>query len=461
MKKPVTVLSLLLALAGVLPRAAVAADAPQPLSAQQSLASFDAAWKLVGESPYDVRGKGLDWDAIGTRYRAQAEAVRDREGLHRVINAMLDEIGESHFGLIPATLVELGDSLQQAQEQSAAPIAPGFHDSGIEARIIDDAMRIVRVRADSAGAQAGIRPGWRIETVDGVHLGEALEKLLKLPADHQRLPRQRLEALVRARLGAQSPAAPARLQLRDADDQPHELRLEPGPTPGTLVNVPMLPPLMFHLESSRLGDPGDCVGLIRFNVWAPALAEAFPRALDQVRDCGRLLIDLRGNPGGVIGTAMGVGGWLVETATPLGEIRAGGSAARLPALPRRVGDDGTPREPYTGPLAILIDGHSASTSEVFASGMQVAGRAAIVGTASSGMALPSQIARLPSGDQLLYAVADLVAPDGERLEGRGIQPDISASDSAASLRAGHDRALEAALAWLRAPTPLSPSTAKE
>jgi carboxyl-terminal processing protease len=105
--------------------------------------------------------------------------------------------------------------------------------------------------------------------------------------------------------------------------------------------------------------------------------------------------------------------------------------------------------PYTGPVAVLIDGMSASTSEVFSSGIQEMGRAVIVGERSAGLALPSFIQKLPTGALFQFAIADFKTPKGVLVEGRGVIPDVEVKYDRASLLKGHDAQLEAAVEQIR------------
>ncbi|PJK09874.1 hypothetical protein CO608_03930 [Lysobacteraceae bacterium NML08-0793] len=431
---------------------AVKARQTAKLDSQLATETFDAAWRLVDESPYAVRQRGIDWDAVALRHRPLAARARSMSALRQQIQAMLDEIGESHFNLIPGDAVDIADSSEQT------PPLSGYRDSGLVAGVVEGELAVLRVAEGSPAAAQGILPGWRIERINGSAMAPRLAEIATLEPRARRTALMYFESAIASQLETRAQARKLVLTLRDAQNHPHTLEIVPAPAAGELVDIPLLPPALFQLQQQRLALPdGGCVGLIRFNLWAPALSQAFPKALAEVRECRAIAIDLRDNPGGVIGTAMGVGGYLVTTATPLGYFSAGGTTARLPALPRRVTDDGKPFAPYEGKLAILLNGRSASTSEVFASGMQQAGRATIIGTPSAGMALPSLMNTLPNGDRLLYAVADLTAPNGQRLEGIGITPDIPAPNTFATLHAGHDATLEALRQWLQA----TPTLTKE
>jgi carboxyl-terminal processing protease len=105
-------------------------------------------------------------------------------------------------------------------------------------------------------------------------------------------------------------------------------------------------------------------------------------------------------------------------------------------------------ETYTGPLAVLVDGCSMSTTEILAGGLQDLGRARVFGTPTAGAALPSMVERLPNGDGFQYAFASYVSVGGEHLEGRGVRPDVVVSPVRESLLEGRDAVLDAAVDWI-------------
>ena len=105
-------------------------------------------------------------------------------------------------------------------------------------------------------------------------------------------------------------------------------------------------------------------------------------------------------------------------------------------------------EPFLGPLAILVDGCSASTSEILAGGMKDLGRARIIGTRTAGAALPSVFTRLPDGDGFQYAVANYISEGGQALEGFGVTPDEEVKLTRPQLLEGQDPVLDAAVSWI-------------
>jgi len=140
---------------------------------------------------------------------------------------------------------------------------------------------------------------------------------------------------------------------------------------------------------------------------------------------------------------------LVNEPVLLGQLKREDGRIDFRAFPRSVADDGRRLTPYSGPIAILIDSLSASTSEMFTSGMQALGRARVFGTPSPGMALPAQMLPLPNGDRLMYAFADYIDGRGRRIEGAGVTPDEVIETRRRDLIEGVDPVMDAAIAWLR------------
>ena len=153
------------------------------------------------------------------------------------------------------------------------------------------------------------------------------------------------------------------------------------------------------------------------------VSRQFDEAMDALRDTSGIVIDLRGNPGGVLTMIMGLSGHFLTEPLDLGTITTRDSTLKLVSNPRTVGASGQPVKPFAGPVAILVDEGSYSASEIFSGGMQSIGRARIFGTHTAGGALPAVLERLPSGDVLQYAIGDFVTATGQRIEGRGVVPD--------------------------------------
>jgi len=413
------------------------------MTAEQALADFDSAWSRIANSYYDPEFGGLDWPGVRAELRPRAEAATSLEELREVIGEMLARIGESHFGLIPR---EVADALDPAGGAPSDGLRPG--EVGLELRLVAGRLLVFRVSEQGAAAAAGVRPGWVLKTVGDVPMADlvrAAERAERHVGAHGASWQavRRGESLLRG-----APGSSVVVTFLSAEDQPVVLTLTRVPVSGEAVRLGNLPTFYADLEHRRVEGSDGCVGVIRFNVWMTAMVSPFERAMSELGDCKGIVLDLRGNPGGVGGMVMGVSGYFVDQVLTLGTMRTRSQEIRFVSIPRRVTSDGNPARPFAGALAILTDRYTGSTSELFSVGMQQIGRARLFGETSAGMALPANALRLPSQDVLYHVIADLRAPDGSRIEGRGATPDVPISLTREHLLAGHDAPLEAALTWI-------------
>jgi len=154
-----------------------------------------------------------------------------------------------------------------------------------------------------------------------------------------------------------------------------------------------------------------------------------------------MVLDLRGNSGGLLGMVSGLSGILNRNPQALGFLETRGGRTPLIAFPQKL--------PYQGSLVILIDGSTQSAAEMFAASMQESGRASVIGETSAGNTLPSTIRELPTGALFQYAFANYHTSGGTLLEGHGVVPDLQVKLTRAALLAGHDPQLDAAISKLQ------------
>ena len=215
------------------------------------------------------------------------------------------------------------------------------------------------------------------------------------------------------------------------------------------MTVGNLPTMYVRVNNETRTTPsGKTAGFVGFNVWMTAVDRPFQEAIDQHRGAAGIVLDLRGNPGGLAAMMMGIAGHFVSEPLPLGVMKTRDNELKFPVNPRRVSAAGQPVQTYAGPVAILVDGLSGSASECFTGGMQSLKRVRVFGQRSMGAALPSQFDRLPNGDVFIHATGDFVTGDGTRLEGRGVIPDQEVPLTRKALLAGQDSPLQAALEWI-------------
>ncbi|MEP7382710.1 MAG: S41 family peptidase [Gemmatimonadota bacterium] len=405
-----------------------------------AVATADSAWSRIAQSYYDTTFHGNDWSAVRRELRARAERAHSMAEVRSAIEAMFARLGESHFALIPSDAVA---------GFSDAPVeGEAIGDVGIELRRLDGAVVVSRVIDGSAAAFAGIHPGWTLERLGDVDVAAFTRERLRVPAGSaRRLAELQLPLALMGRAQG-TVGSLLQLVLRDGEGVERRVMVRRRAVEGEVVRFGHLPPLLVRVESERHDDASGCVGVLRFNVWMTPVMPRVDEAMVAFQGCRGVVLDLRGNVGGVAAMVMGLGGYFLDSVSSLGTMTTRGGTLRYVSNPRRSDRQGRPLAPFAGPVAILVDGLSVSTSEIFAAGLQVLGRARIFGEATAGQALPSMISQLPNGDVMQYVVADFTAPDGRRIEARGVTPDERVVLRRKALLEGRDEGMEAARKWI-------------
>lgn len=426
-------------------RAAAEAAAAAPVTRALALETFDSAWTRIRNLHFDSTFGGLDWNAVRTELRPRAAQVHTTGELRKLLTELIARVGVSHYGLIPLEYSASFDPQRNGKEAREI-----IGDAGVELRAVGDDVVVWRTAPEGPAAGSSLTPGTIILGIDGFDVTAGLRNRHALATPHeQQLALTRVLYGVNRMLEGEAGDS-VNLRIRTPNG-PRSITVRLRPTPGQLVKFGNLPPSMVSVRQSVIagGGAGDgCVGLISFTSWMAPLAGAIDKAVDAVRHCQGIIIDLRGNPGGVGGMVMGVGGYFVDSIKPLGTMKLRGNELKFVVNPRRVDPRGQPVQVYAGPLAILVDAMTASTSEIFAAGMQAIGRARVFGELTAGQALPALASKLPNGDVLMHAIADYLVVDGSRIEGRGVIPDEVVPLTIGDLAAGRDAPLQAALNWI-------------
>ncbi len=246
--------------------------------------------------------------------------------------------------------------------------------AGMEVERGDDGGRhVVDVYARSPAARAGILVGDRIASVDGDPDGS-----------------------IRGRAGTTVEIG----IVRDGWQEPRVLRVV-----RRRIRIPAI-------ETRSLGSGVEYVRLRQFQSDTSAalrrrLAETSPEAL---------VLDLRGNPGGLYDEAVAVADVFLDSGVIVMARGRRGRTERARA---------TRGHTWRGlPVAVVIDGQSASASEIVAGALQDHGRAVIIGAPSFGKGSVQTFLDLDDGSGIKLTTARYFTPSGASIQGRGIQPDV-------------------------------------
>jgi carboxyl-terminal processing protease len=164
-------------------------------------------------------------------------------------------------------------------------------------------------------------------------------------------------------------------------------------------------------------DNGRRIGYIRLQEFSSHAAEQMDRAIRDLNNqkADFYVLDLRGNPGGLLQASVEIARmWLNQGGIVKTVDRVGGSEetkANGTALTNR-------------PLAILVDGNSASASEILTGALKDNNRAVVVGSQTYGKALVQSVHELIDGSGLAVTIAHYYTPKGTDINKKGITPDI-------------------------------------
>jgi carboxyl-terminal processing protease len=360
------------------------------------------------EHYYDSTFHGVDLRAAAARADSQIQIAQSNAQIFSIIADFVQALDDSHTGFIPP--------------RRAADV-----DYGWKLQMIGDSCYVVRVEPGSDAAVQGLAIGDRVIAVE------------RYPPSRHDLP------LLMDALDVVSPRPVVRFDLETPDGSLRTLNLQAKLTerPRTAA----LSEVVRELELSKRPPLAETVTLgtdvlvLRLG-WFSDRSD-MDRAMARARKVGILILDLRGNAGGLEDGLVRLVGEVLDRPIRIGTIRRRHDMRPLESKPAG--------HPFTGRLFVLIDSGSASSSEIFARVIQLNGRGVVLGDRSAGAVMRSRLYDLVMGAdvQTFYALsvtdADLIMPDGARLEGRGVQPDTVVLPTAVDLATGRDPVLAAAL----------------
>ena len=374
-------------------------------SPQKNLKVFDAMWNTVNQKYFDVKFNGIDWGAVREQYRPLAEKAESREALLRVLRKAIGEMNSSHLS------IKLAVSRRQFEQQVGQKI--NRHQDtlvltlGFEMTTINDQYVITGINEGSSAQAAGIRAGWVLTHFDG----------------------KALSANDFEWGGEFSEGKTVSARFQDNHRQEKDVRL----TYQWLIEKT-------ERVSRRL--EGN-IGLIRFSSFAAGTDKWLEQELHQYRNAQGLILDLRSNPGGYMSVLSACLNPFFAREVVFGEFMERGDKDY------RLRIKGSKENAFTLPLVVLVDNKSSSCSEIFAAAMQETGRGKVVGRRTAGAVLASVSERLPNDFWLDIAVWDYKTARRRRLEGIGLEPEITLSLTLENIRQQRDADIERALEILK------------
>jgi carboxyl-terminal processing protease len=386
-------------------------------------------WEVIAERYYEPQLNGVDWPDLLDRYRPQVVAAKSDAGFYLALKGMVRELKDSHTRVVTPR-----ESLDHRRFAALA--------TGASLSVIDDELVVVDVDAESPASRAGLRRGDVVLAVDSHRFDKAfLAASRKLPltgedlASPEAQPARPDEAERFSQL-----RAVRRLLQRAPDEPPPERRLLMARDALTFEVFVRAEPLVRPPTVTSVVLPSG-VAVMKLNRFSVRNRSDIERALRGVESSRALVLDLRGNGGGDYSQFV----WLARQFLPGPRVpmtqlvRAGNDVWERPV--RLTPGD----HPYLKPLAVLTDRRSGSASELTAVTLLEQRDAVIVGESTCGCVVGvSWEYILPGGGGVRVSETGFRSAQGRRMEGQPLAPAIYVPPTVPDLRAGRDRALEAA-----------------
>jgi carboxyl-terminal processing protease len=339
------------------------------------------AWRLVNQSYVDPEQlEAVHWRQL--RQKTLEQPIQTSGDAYDAIEAMLRPIGDPYTRLLrPAEFT----SLRSNTRGTVSGV-------GLQLALREDQRIVVIAPLEgSPAAEAGIASGSELVLVDGQPCGE-----LGLEATAARLRgRSGSEVLVTLRPPGSQRTREVVLKRREVDLRP--------------------------VRSSRAVVQGHNLGILRITQFSEPVPQQVREALEAFSTTTSaqgaiegLLLDLRNNSGGLVQAGLAVANTLLDGATIVATEDRGGLQDVQRAAPGQL---------FAGPMLTLVNGGTASASEILAGALQDDDRSALVGSRTFGKGLIQSLIPLGDGSGLAVTVARYVTPSGRDIQNLGIEPD--------------------------------------
>ena len=365
---------------------------------------------------YDPKMHGLDWPSVVAQTKRDIAAAPDMMTVNALIQALLEQLKDSHTFFVPVW--------------RGKPV-----DYGWSFQAIGNRCFVTHVEPKSDAAKKGMQPGDEVFLINGFTADRS--SALKL----------------RYAMVSLTPTAVVHVYLRDPAGKVRKLDV------GSSFEAPTTPlsdeTLTWHDEvqsekqwmsyDAQSKDFGPDLMVIRlpgFERTEGAIDDLFKKAQGHKA----LIIDLRGNQGGLIKSVTEYLSHVLPDGTKVAQVI---SRDKPQALIVKASHRGF----YDGKLLVLVDSRTASAGEIFARAVQLQGRAQVIGDLSSGDTMEAIHQLFREGGDIGYTamdsvtIGDLIMSDGHSLEGKGVVPDELMLPTAQDLAAGRDPVLARAIAW--------------
>ncbi len=337
---------------------------------------LDEAWQIVEREYVDGNFNQLDWQAV--RQDLLSRDYTSQEAAYNALRASLRRLNDPYTRFLgPAEYADLTD--QTSGETSGIGVR-------LERNSETGAVLVVGVAPGSPAEQSGLAPGDRVLLVDG-----------------QTTERLTAEGVIQQLRGAEG--SQVTLTISRNGGAPRTIILT-----RTRIDLPTV-------EYSQKNVGGRSIGYVRLIEFNAQAAPQMSAAINTLVDAGveGFVLDLRGNPGGLLLASIDISRMWLQHGAIVSTLDRSGNSEFISANRTALTDL---------PLTVLVDGRSASSSEILTGALRDNNRATVVGSNTYGKALVQSLHPLSDGSGLTVTVAHYYTPNGTDISSRGITPDV-------------------------------------
>ncbi len=345
------------------------------------------------------------WQTIDGRFvnATSTDPQTNEERVWSAIQGLVDSYDDPYTVFLPPQDTALFES----------DIAGEFGGVGMEVGMKKDAIVVIAPLVDSPAEKAGILSGDILVKIDGVSTE-------RMSVD---------EAVLKIR-GEKGTEVHLTLYREGLDDL-KEITIK-----RDVINIPTIKT-----------DEKDGVFIINLYNFSANSEELVAKALqDFVRSKkSKLIVDVRGNPGGYLQSAVGIASYFLPTGKIV--VRENFGEGKEERLYRSMGRG--LEMPRSFKMVVLVDGGSASASEILAGALKEHGVATVVGTHTFGKGSVQELIDLPGGSSLKVTVARWLTPNGVSISEGGLAPDLEVTVTPEEREEGKDPQLDEAIKYLK------------
>jgi carboxyl-terminal processing protease len=400
----------------------VATSSTLAVSKDSPKAIVDEAWQIVNREYVDGTFNRLDWQK--TRMELLKRNYRNRQEAYVAIRSTLKKLGD------PYTRFMDPQQFQSLNNQTSGEMSG----VGIKLEVNPRTQQLVVAEAieNSPAAKAGIKSGDIIVAIDG--------------KSTKNMNLEGAISLIRGEIGKS-----ITLKIARGGKSPFDIAL-------TRAQIEVASVFSEVKQEGKLK-----VGYIRLAEFSSHSSEQMQKAIKDLnrKQVNAYVLDMRGNPGGLLQASVEIARMWLDNGTIVKTVDRKGGNEDFRAVQGAL---------TQLPMAVLVDGNSASASEILAGALKDNRRAQIVGAQTFGKALVQSVHSLSDGSGMAVTVAHYYTPNGTDIGHKGVTPDVKVdlnvneqknlAESPALLGSNQDPQYQRAISVLQSKNMASPNPAK-